>query len=102
MLREGPRPVNNRVIRDHILFAVNVCPIVTQLFLVLIAVLLAADTLGQYKDLSRLLKVNDTTVAAGSGDYADFQYIARLFESLKYCLKTSLEALEGRENLFII
>ncbi|XP_003384464.1 PREDICTED: proteasome subunit beta type-4-like [Amphimedon queenslandica] len=51
-------------------------------------VMLAADTLGsygslaRYRDLSRLLKVNDTTVAAGSGDYADFQYIARLFESL--------------------
>ncbi|XP_019849158.1 PREDICTED: proteasome subunit beta type-4-like [Amphimedon queenslandica] len=67
---------------DPLAVHVYMCPIVTQLFLVLIAVLLAADTLGQYKDLSRLLKVNDTTVAAGSGDYADFQYIARLFESL--------------------
>jgi 20S proteasome subunit beta 7 len=51
-------------------------------------IMLAADTLGsygslaRYRNLSRLLKVNDTTVAAGSGDYADFQYIETLFKHL--------------------
>lgn len=49
-------------------------------------VILAADTLGSYgslarfRSISRLYKINDSTVAAGSGDYADFQYIEKLFE----------------------
>eukprot|EP00128_Syssomonas_multiformis_P004519 Colp12_sorted_trinity150504_noHs@10240 len=51
-------------------------------------VILAADTLGsygslaRYKKCSRLLKVSDNTVVAGSGDYADFQYIKTTLEDL--------------------
>ena len=51
-------------------------------------VMLAADTLGSYgslarfRSLSRVRKVTDTCAVAASGDYADFQYMDRLFESL--------------------
>ena len=51
-------------------------------------VMVAADTLGSYgslsrfRSLSRTRKVTDSCVAAASGDYADFQYIERLFEYL--------------------
>lgn len=51
-------------------------------------VMLAADTLGSYgslarfRSVSRLLKVTDSTVVAASGDYADFQFMGRLFEYL--------------------
>lgn len=40
-------------------------------------------SLARYRSISRLLTVNDTTVAAGTGDYADFQHIERLFEYMK-------------------
>ena len=33
-----------------------------------------------FRDLSRVLKVNDTTVAGASGDYADYQYLAEKIE----------------------
>ncbi|XP_046350362.1 proteasome subunit beta type-4-like [Haliotis cracherodii] len=42
---------------------------------------IAADMLGSYgsmarfRDISRVLKVNETTVLGGGGDYADFQFI---------------------------
>ena len=45
-------------------------------------VALAADVGGYYgsmarfKALKRLVKVNDTTVLASGGDYADFQYLS--------------------------
>ena len=40
-------------------------------------------SLARYRDVSRLYTVNKTTVAAGSGDFADFQYIQRLFEYMR-------------------
>lgn len=49
-------------------------------------VVLAADKLGSYgsmarfRDLSRVLKVNDTTVVGASGDYADYQYLTEIVE----------------------
>ena len=47
-------------------------------------VVLAADTVGSYgtlcklRAIPRLLKVNDRTVLAVSGDYADYQCIEQL------------------------
>lgn len=49
-------------------------------------VLLAADTLGSYgslarfKNVSRLLRINETTVLGGGGDYADFQHISEIIK----------------------
>lgn len=49
-------------------------------------IVLAADTLGsygslaRYRSLSRILKVNDTTVMGTSGDYADFQFMKSVIE----------------------
>ena len=49
-------------------------------------VILAADTLGsygslaRYPDLERVIRVNDTTVVACSGDYADFQFLREVIE----------------------
>lgn len=43
--------------------------------------IIAADMMGSYgslarfRSISRLLKVNDTTMLGASGDYADFQYL---------------------------
>ena len=43
--------------------------------------IIAADTLGSYgsmarfRNLSRIMKVNDWTVMSAAGDYADFQYL---------------------------
>lgn len=51
-------------------------------------VMLAADTLGSYgslarfRSLSRVRKLTDNCAIAASGDYADFQYMERLFEYL--------------------
>lgn len=51
-------------------------------------VMLAADTLGSYgslarfRSISRVRKVTDSCIVAASGDYADFQYMERLFELL--------------------
>jgi len=51
-------------------------------------VVLAADTLASYgrlarfKDCRRVMKVNDITVAAAGGDYADFQHIQSLIEEM--------------------
>ncbi len=58
-------------------------------------VMLAADTLGSYgslarfKSVSRMKKVTDNCAVAASGDYADFQYMERLFENLTYDPLTS-------------
>lgn len=49
-------------------------------------VVIAADTLGSYgslarfRDISRLMKVNDSTLVGGFGDYADFQHIMKLLK----------------------
>jgi len=47
---------------------------------------IAADTLGSYgslarfRDVERLLKVNESTIIGGFGDFADFQYLSKLLE----------------------
>ena len=44
-------------------------------------VILAADTLGsygslaRYKNVDRIVKINDKIILAAGGDYADFQFI---------------------------
>jgi len=49
-------------------------------------IVIAADTLGsygslaRYRSLSRILKVNDTTVMGTGGDYADLQYMKSIIE----------------------
>ena len=49
-------------------------------------VAIAADKLGsygslaRYRDISRLLKVNDCTVMGAGGDYADFQFVKSIIE----------------------
>jgi len=49
-------------------------------------VVIAADTLGSYgslarfRDIQRLMKVNNSVIVGGFGDYADFQYIMKLME----------------------
>lgn len=49
-------------------------------------VMLAADMLGsygslaRYRNCSRVMKVNDTTVIGAGGDYADYQYIKSIIE----------------------
>ena len=49
-------------------------------------IVIAADTLGsygslaKYRPLSRILKVNDTTVMGTSGDYADLQFMKSIIE----------------------
>lgn len=49
-------------------------------------IVVAADTLGsygslaKYRPLSRILKVNDTTVMGTSGDYADLQFMKSVIE----------------------
>lgn len=52
-------------------------------------VMIAADCLGSYgslarfRDISRIYKVNDHCIVAGSGDYADFQYIMDMLKELQ-------------------
>ena len=49
-------------------------------------VIIAADTLGSYGSLarfrncSRVMKVNNTTVLGASGDYADYQFLKSIIE----------------------
>lgn len=51
-------------------------------------VMIAADTMGSYgslarfRGISRLLKVNDTTMLGASGDYADFQYLKQIIDQM--------------------
>ncbi|KAM6395208.1 proteasome subunit beta type-4 [Rhynochetos jubatus] len=51
-------------------------------------VLVAADMMGSYgslarfRSISRLLRVNDTTVLGASGDYADFQYLKQVIDQM--------------------
>lgn len=49
-------------------------------------VIIAADTLGsygslaRYRSLSRIMRVNDTTIMTSGGDYADYQFIKSIVE----------------------
>ena len=49
-------------------------------------VLIAGDKLGsygslaRYRDCSRLMKVNETTILGASGDYADYQFVKGIVE----------------------
>jgi len=49
-------------------------------------VIVAADTLGSYgslarfTELDRIMKVNDSTVVAAGGDYADYQFLTEIIE----------------------
>ena len=49
-------------------------------------VVIAADTLGsygslaRYRDVSRVMKVNETTILGAGGDYADFQWLKGVIE----------------------
>ncbi len=49
-------------------------------------VAMAADTLGsygslaRYRDVSRILRVNDSTILGAGGDYADFQFVKSIIE----------------------
>ena len=51
-------------------------------------VVIAADTLGSYgslarfRSVSRLMKVNDSTVIGATGDYADFQNVKDDIENM--------------------
>ncbi|XP_042295656.1 proteasome subunit beta type-4 [Sceloporus undulatus] len=51
-------------------------------------VIIAADMLGSYgslarfRNISRIMKVNDSTVLGASGDYADFQYLKQVVEQM--------------------
>ncbi|XP_072214692.1 proteasome subunit beta type-4 [Excalfactoria chinensis] len=51
-------------------------------------VVIAADMMGSYgslarfRSISRLLKVNDSTVLGASGDYADFQYLTQIINQM--------------------
>lgn len=51
-------------------------------------VMIAADMLGSYgslarfRNISRIMKVNDCTVLGASGDYADFQYLKQVIEQM--------------------
>ena len=49
-------------------------------------VVIAADTLGsygsmaRYRDCSRVMKVNDSTILGAGGDYADYQWLKHVIE----------------------
>lgn len=51
-------------------------------------VVIAADMMGSYgslarfRSISRLLRVNDSTVLGASGDYADFQYLTQIINQM--------------------
>ncbi|XP_067832076.1 proteasome subunit beta type-4 [Heptranchias perlo] len=51
-------------------------------------VILAADMLGSYgsmarfRNISRLMKVNNSTILGASGDYADYQYLKQAIEQM--------------------
>ncbi|XP_015271533.1 PREDICTED: proteasome subunit beta type-4 [Gekko japonicus] len=51
-------------------------------------VIIAADMLGSYgslarfRNISRVMKVNDSTVLGASGDYADFQYLKQVVDQM--------------------
>ncbi|TDH03649.1 hypothetical protein EPR50_G00144090 [Perca flavescens] len=51
-------------------------------------VIIAADMLGSYgslarfRNISRLMKVNDSTILGASGDYADYQHLKQIIEQM--------------------
>ncbi|NXH14173.1 PSB4 protein, partial [Bucco capensis] len=51
-------------------------------------VIIAADMMGSYgslarfRGISRLLRVNDSTMLGASGDYADFQYLKQIIDQM--------------------
>merc|ERR1719481_2326126 len=51
-------------------------------------VVIAADMLGSYgslarfRNISRLMKVNNSTILGASGDYADYQYMKQIIEQM--------------------
>uniref|UniRef100_A0A8C4Z7Y3 Proteasome subunit beta n=2 Tax=Gadus morhua TaxID=8049 RepID=A0A8C4Z7Y3_GADMO len=51
-------------------------------------VVIAADMLGSYgslarfRNVSRLMKVNDSTILGASGDYADYQYLKQVLDQM--------------------
>ncbi|XP_007658529.3 proteasome subunit beta type-4 [Ornithorhynchus anatinus] len=51
-------------------------------------VMIAADMLGSYgslarfRNISRIMRVNETTVLGASGDYADFQYLKQVIDQM--------------------
>ncbi|XP_072304466.1 proteasome subunit beta type-4 isoform X2 [Eucyclogobius newberryi] len=51
-------------------------------------VMIAADMLGSYgslarfRNISRLMKVNNNTILGASGDYADYQYLKQVIEQM--------------------
>ncbi|KAI3359018.1 hypothetical protein L3Q82_015401, partial [Scortum barcoo] len=51
-------------------------------------VIIAADMLGSYgslarfRNISRLMKVNSSTILGASGDYADYQYLKQVIEQM--------------------
>ncbi|MBN3300013.1 PSB4 protein, partial [Amia calva] len=51
-------------------------------------VIIAADMLGSYgslarfRNISRIMKVNDNTILGASGDYADYQYLKQIIEQM--------------------
>ena len=53
-------------------------------------VVIAADKLGSYgslarfKNLSRIMKINESTVIGAGGDYADFQHLTEVIEQKVY------------------
>uniref|UniRef100_A0A4W5QFT4 Proteasome subunit beta n=1 Tax=Hucho hucho TaxID=62062 RepID=A0A4W5QFT4_9TELE len=53
-------------------------------------VIIAADMLGSYgslarfRNISRLMKVNDSTILGASGDYADYQYMKQIIEQMVF------------------
>ena len=55
-------------------------------------IIIAADTLcsygslARYRAVSRLYRVNDSTVVGGGGDFADFQFIKSLITQKVYVL----------------
>ncbi|XP_074661352.1 proteasome subunit beta type-4-like [Tubulanus polymorphus] len=94
--RNGPRPgqfynfPGNESTYDHQPARHTMQPIMTGTSVLGVkfdgGVMLAADMLGsygslaRYRDLPRIVKVNDKTLVGASGDYADFQFLTQTIE----------------------
>lgn len=69
--------------------------------------IMAADTLGsygslaRYLDLERVIKVNETTIVAASGDYADFQFLREVIEQKQVRL-FSLSSLDRADSALFL
>ncbi|KFO69888.1 Proteasome subunit beta type-4, partial [Cuculus canorus] len=83
----GPSPAAGTLPRDRTL-----SPMVTGTSVLGVkfdgGVIIAADMMGSYgflarfRNISRLLKVNTTTMLGASGDYADFQYLKQIIDQM--------------------